>query len=159
MSRQDHDDLRGHGPRSPDLLVCITGGRDRHQTAEDAWWIRAWLIALGATVFGHGDCYHRCSVEHCPRRSIDRYGGDVAARLGLQVRAFPARWDLHGNAAGTLRNLEMLGAGPIGVLALPGARGLKHDGRPTGTGHMVFHARSRGIPVYLRGMDDPPTVA
>jgi hypothetical protein len=156
--RQDHDDLHGRpsAKPSPPVLVVVTGGRDRHQDAQDALWLRAWLLYLGATVLGHGDCYHRCTTKGCARRSIDRWAGVVAQRLGIVVRSFPAHWDIHGLGAGTVRNLEMLAAGPVAVLALPGARGLRHNGRMTGTGHTIYHARARGIPAWIRGMDDPP---
>lgn len=142
--------------RIPARLVVVTGGRDRHQDRDDALWLRAWLLHIRADVLGHGDCGHTCPDPRCSRMSVDRWAGEVARRLSMGVRAFPAAWHVHGNDAGPIRNLEMLGAGPIAVLALPGARGLRFNGRPTGTGHTVEHARRRGIPAWVRGIDDPP---
>lgn len=137
-------------------LLVVTGGRDRHQDRDDALWLRAWFLALWADALAHGDCYHRCDDRTCRRRSIDRWAGVCGERLGLRVESYRARWDLHGNAAGTLRNLEMLDLGPTAVLAFPGSRGLWHNGRLTGTGHCVHHAKARGIPVMVRGEHQPP---
>lgn len=51
----------------------------------------------GATVI-HGAC-----------RGADNIAGDVAARLGFTVRAYPAQWEQHGRkAAGPRRNQQML---------------------------------------------------
>jgi hypothetical protein len=71
------------------------------------------------------------------------------------VQAWPARWAEYGPEAGPNRNLQLLSLGPVALLALPGKRGAEH--RPgSGTGHIVHHARARGIPAYVRGLDDPP---
>ena len=100
-------------------LLVVTGGRDRHQDREDALWLRAWCLALWADALAHGDCHHRCDDRACRRRSIDRWAGVCGLRLGLRVEAHRARWDLHGNAAGPIRNIEMLDLGPVAVLAFP----------------------------------------
>ena len=125
MPRWDHDDLHGsgRGGKPPARLVVVSGGRDRHQTADDAWWLRAWLLHLGATDLAHGACRHTgCGVQGCERRSVDQWAGEVGHRLGLRVQQHPARWADLGRAAGLVRNLQMLDLGPVAVLALPGAR-------------------------------------
>jgi len=45
----------------------------------------------------------------------------------------------------------MLDLRPCACLALPGVRGLRHDGRLTGTGHTVHHALTRRIFTRIRG--------
>lgn len=51
------------------------------------------------TVIVHGAC-----------RGADNIAGYVAEKLGLTVRRYPAKWDLYGTRAGTLRNQQMLDA-------------------------------------------------
>lgn len=134
-----------------DRLVVVTAGRDRHQTAEDALWLRAWLLHLRATQVVHGDCRHACANPQCVRRSCDQWAGECARRLGIQVRAMPADWGQWGKGAGPRRNISMLDLRPVGCLALPGTRGLRYDGRLTGTGHTVHHALTRRIFTRIRG--------
>jgi hypothetical protein len=153
--RSDHDDLHGRPAAKPgQVLVVIAGGRDLHPTPDDAWWVRAWLLHLGATTVVHGAGPHLCDDVRCRRDSLDVWAGRVATRLGLGVLAYPM--ERRDPSSGPRRNLVMLDLGPAALLALPGSRGCDH--RPgSGTGHVVHHARARGIPVYLRGQDDPPS--
>lgn len=143
-------------PTQPLRLVVITGGRDRHQEREDALWLRAWLLHLRAQAIVHGDCRHTCGNSRCRRMSVDRWSGLVAQRLELGERRMPAEWHRLGRAAGPARNIAMLELGPVAVLAFPGPRGLQHQGRRTGTGHTVYHARARGIETLVRGQDPWP---
>lgn len=136
-------------------LVLVCGGRDLHPTHDDAYWLRAWLLYWGAGGVMHGDGPHRCEDIRCRRDSTDRWAGRVALRLGLRAQAFPPEgprpWPAE---AFTRRNLAMLDASPIGVLAIPGKRGALH--RPgSGTGHTVHHARARGLDVVIRMPDGP----
>lgn len=77
-------------------------------------------------------------------------GADALARQwcsdkGVLCRSFYARWDLHGKAAGPIRNQQMIDEGkPHVVLAMPGGRG---------TADMVRRARTAGIEV----VEVPPT--
>lgn len=45
------------------------------------------------TIIIHGDC-----------RGADRIAGDIAIERGLTVIPMPAQWDVHGRAAGPIRN-------------------------------------------------------
>lgn len=47
-------------------------------------------------------------VVHGAAPGADNIAGYVAAALGFQVRPYPAQWQLHGKAAGPIRNQEML---------------------------------------------------
>lgn len=49
-----------------------------------------------------------CVLIHGDCRGLDKMAGSVAAKLGFEVRTFPAQWDIYGRAAGPIRNVEML---------------------------------------------------
>lgn len=59
-------------------------------------------------------------------------GADTMARMwaetnGIPVEKYPADWRKHGNAAGPVRNKQMLAEGkPDMVLAFPGGRGTRN---------------------------------
>ena|SRR5260221_10634670 len=78
-------------------------------------------------------------------RGADSLGKKEALRLGLLVLAFPAQWDIHGKAAGPIRNQKMLKEGkPDLVLAFH--NDIEHS---KGTKHMVQIARKAGVPVEI----------
>ena len=69
---------------------------------------------------------------------------EAAMTLNLPVLKFRAKWELHGKAAGPIRNQEMLDAGaPDLVLVF-------HDDLPNSKGSkdMVRRARKKRIPVF-----------
>lgn len=54
----------------------------------------------------------------------DRWAVEWAFERGVGCASFPARWDLHGRAAGMVRNKRMIKEGrPDGVVAFPGGKG------------------------------------
>lgn len=71
-------------------------------------------------------------------------GADTLARQWADARwipvlKFPADWEKHGKAAGSIRNRQMLDEGrPDLVVAFPGGRG---------TANMVDQAERAGVPV------------
>lgn len=81
-------------------------------------------------------------VMHGGARGADRLAGSAAARLGLEVREYPANWKRHGRRAGYLRNEEMLAACPDLVVAF-------HKDGSRGTAHMISVARKAGIEVIV----------
>jgi hypothetical protein len=84
-------------------------------------------------------------------RGADKMCKYVAEKLGYEVLPYPAEWDTYGNAAGPIRNQQMLDENPdIGlVLAF-------HDDLASskGTKDMVKRARKAGIPVNVITTDD-----
>ena len=104
------------------LLVC--GGRDY---ADDKR-IKFWLDALQPKEIVHG-----CA------RGADTLASWWAADNDVKQLRFPAEWEVHGRAAGFIRNQQMLDTGkPDAVIAFPGGRG---------TAHMVSRARAADVPV------------
>jgi hypothetical protein len=108
------------------VLVC--GGRDY----SDADWL-----------FGVLDHYHRagafeCIIQGCAR-GADTLAGEWADARGVPVLPFPADWKRDGNAAGPIRNAQMLREGrPSFVVAFPGGNG---------TDDMKRQAKRAGVPV------------
>jgi len=47
-------------------------------------------------------------IVHGAARGVDNIAGYVGERLGFIVRAYPADWDQHQKAAGSIRNSQML---------------------------------------------------
>jgi hypothetical protein len=68
----------------------------------------------------------------------DSLAGREGAALGYRVVVYPADWELHGKAAGPIRNEEMIRSGADLVIAFAGGRG---------TADRVARARRAGIPV------------
>lgn len=77
-------------------------------------------------------------VIHGGARGADSLADDVANELGYHVRSYPAEWEIHGKAAGPIRNRRMLAELPDLVVAFG-------DGR--GTNDTVSEAERRNIPV------------
>jgi hypothetical protein len=85
---------------------------------------------------------------------LDRMAGHHAERIGAGVITFPAAWDLHGPAAGHIRNQEMLDWAL--QHGLKGVYGFHEDinsktprGNKRGTKDMLDRAKKTGVPVYL----------
>lgn len=108
------------------LLVC--GGRD----FSDEKALREWMNeAVGAN--------RDVTIIHGGARGADRLAGEIAAKAGVKVLVFPAKWDEHGRRAGPVRNQQMLDEGkPDLVLAAPGG---------AGTADMIRRAKAAGIEV------------
>jgi hypothetical protein len=70
-------------------------------------------------------------------RGADRLARQWAVDRGVPCATYPADWDQHGPAAGSIRNQQMLDDGrPDMVLAFPGGRG---------TADMVERAHRKGV--------------
>lgn len=110
-----------------ELIVIVTGARDFPYP-----WVvhdRLGIIYLerGPFLLFHGACKPRGSDE---MTGADRYADDWGkATAGVEVKPFPADWDGLGNAAGPVRNgqmvdtaLGLLPADQVFGLAFPGPR-------------------------------------
>lgn len=78
-------------------------------------------------------------VIHGNARGLDRMAGIIAHQLGFKVKKYPAQWDKYENAAGPIRNRQMLEEEkPDAVVAFPGG---------AGTDNMVAQAVKYGVKV------------
>lgn len=82
-------------------------------------------------------------IIHGAARGADRIGGYWARKNRIDERRFPADWEAHHNAAGPIRNQQMLDEGmPDLVVAFP-------DPKSTGTWDMVRRARKAGVETLI----------
>ena len=73
-------------------------------------------------------------------RGADDLAKMWATARGIKRLGYPAQWEKHGQAAGPIRNREMLEKGkPEFVVAFPGGKG---------TTNMVNIARKAGVPIH-----------
>jgi predicted Rossmann fold nucleotide-binding protein DprA/Smf involved in DNA uptake len=73
---------------------------------------------------------------------VDAAGEEWARRRGLPVSRFTARWDIHGRAAGPMRNRQMARYADA-LLAV-------WDGKSRGTLSMISEARAHGLKVFIK---------
>lgn len=107
------------------LVVLVCGGRDY----ADRERVRAVLDdLLPARVVCGG------------ARGADALAAEWARSRGVALGEYPADWDRHGNAAGALRNAEMLRRERVDLVVafLPG---------PSGTRNMVRRAEAKRVSV------------
>ena len=88
-------------------------------------------------------------VIHGAARGADLLGAEIAEELGVdkrRIKAFPAKWDYLGKAAGAIRNSQMLKEGrPTYVLAFHSHLETKSKG----TADMVRKAKAVGVEVKV----------
>jgi hypothetical protein len=112
------------------MRVIVCGGRD----FEDRDFVYGWLDRLFAPDYGPSE---DAQPWWLPRpdlflvlggaRGVDRLAEDWATVNWVRHIVYPAMWDLHGRAAGAIRNKEMLEEQrPEMVVAFPGGRGTEH---------------------------------
>lgn len=119
------------------MKIIICGGRDMDRI--DAWnYLERNLKDELASATG----FHQLTIDaviHGGARGADEAAGDWAKSEHIPVIVCPADWKKHGNAAGPIRNRQMLEVHrPDYVVALPGGKG---------TASMIRLAESAGVPV------------
>ena len=105
------------------MKVLVTGGRDFNLPSA----VDQELTALQPTMSVVGDA-----------RGADYLARQWAVVHGVRHVVYAAEWQVHGKAAGPIRNGKMLTEKPDLVLAFPGGRG---------TADMVRQARAAGVAV------------
>jgi hypothetical protein len=119
------------------VLVCggrnFADGRQLRDELCDLVWCRGRFKGQPQV----GTIIHGCAS------GADRLAGAFAMSCGLAVVEFPAEWAKYGNAAGPLRNQQMLDEGkPDLVIAFHGG---------LGTQDMIRRANKAGVPVISIG--------
>lgn len=76
---------------------------------------------------------------HGAQTGADTLAGEWAEARGVHAVGVKALWEVHGKAAGPLRNQVMLDLGPEGAVAFPGG---------VGTADMVRRCKSAGVTVW-----------
>lgn len=118
------------------MRVLVCGGREYADAAKvDA--------TLNAIHYAEG-CKIKILIEG-GARGADAQGSLWAKRNHVPVARVNAYWELHGKAAGPIRNEAMLVLQPDLVVAFPGG---------FGTADMVRRARAYGVKVLEVGVDD-----
>ena len=74
-------------------------------------------------------------------RGADALGERFAREKGWQIEFHPANWDLHGRAAGPIRNKEMVDVCDIVVCFW--------DGQSRGTASLIRYAKAAGRELYI----------
>lgn len=74
----------------------VAGCRSYTDEVAISQWIGYFHQREGMDEIVHGGC-----------RGVDEIAGNVAARLHIPIKVFPADWDTHGKAAGPIRNRQM----------------------------------------------------
>lgn len=109
------------------MRVLVCGGRD-YQDRDAVWAVL--------------DSIHEATpiemIYEGGARGADALAAQWAHARDVPRKTISARWDVHGKAAGPIRNQEMIGYKPDLVLAFPGGRG---------TADMVQRAEAAGIQV------------
>lgn len=164
---------RGTGgmPHAPGMIVLVCGGRKLllrpydwlrldalHQTRASNLSARIGAVVRASLGPEQGDLLAArptgpiTTLYHGGAPGADEGSGLWAAARGIPVLPFLADWNRHGDAAGPIRNADMLAGRhptegqvprPELVVAFPGGEG---------TADMVRKAKAAGVPVYdLRG--------
>lgn len=99
-------------------------------------------IDMGALLEAIGECGWLPTLVVCGgARGADELGKRWANEHGVPVELYLPDWNVHGRAAGPIRNAEMA-ANAEALIAL-------WDGRSRGTRHMIDTARRKGLRVYV----------
>ncbi len=81
-------------------------------------------------------------------RGVDRLGEMWAHNCRIPVKKMPANWDLHGKAAGPIRNSEMADYASEEQEKGPGGLVLIWDGSSSGGKDILTRAKQRGLSVH-----------
>jgi hypothetical protein len=109
------------------MRLVVTGGRDYSDTARAFAVLDELHARKSVTVIIQGEA-----------RGLDARAKNWAYRRGIPCASFAAQWDLHGKAAGGIRNQQMIDEGkPDYGLVFPGG---------TGTADMKARLVASGIP-------------
>lgn len=123
----------------PTARLLITGSRNfGSQGSSDIALMRTALKDARHKLAGAG--FNRIVLVHGTARGADQLAASVGKSMGFVLEAHPAEWNVHGKAAGPIRNKEMVELGADLVLAFP-------RGQSRGTRGCMKLAAEAGIEV------------
>ena len=93
------------------MRVIVAGGRDLIPNKNHVRWLIDTLLKLGTTEV-------ICGMA----KGADSLGKQIALKMKLKVKEFPAEWNKYGKMAGPIRNAEMANYADACVL-FPGGKG------------------------------------
>lgn len=93
--------------------------------------------------------YSRVRIIHGNCEGADKIAGKIGKSLGYHVRKFRADWERYGNAAGPIRNREMITSQKI-TLVFAFHENISES---RGTKNMINQAIKKKIPVLLIDAD------
>ena len=100
------------------------------------------VIRILEKLISRVDSTSQITIVHGGAAGLDSMVGVLAHHAGMTVEVHYANWQKHGNAAGVIRNQEMvdLGANMLVAYPLPGGRG---------TQDCIKRARKANIPTMI----------
>lgn len=102
----------------PTARLLITGSRNfGNQGSSDIALMRDSLKDARRRLLDAG--FGRIILVHGAARGADQLAASVGKSMGFVLEAHPAQWDVHGKAAGPIRNKEMVDLGADLALAFP----------------------------------------
>lgn len=84
---------------------------------------------------------HEVEIVSGAARGADILGERYANENGIAIKRFPANWNLHGKAAGHIRNQEMAEYADC-LIAF-------WDGKSKGTSSMIKYAKDKNLDVHI----------
>lgn len=113
------------------MRVIIAGGRDYHNYDTLLEAIKECQFPIATVVCGGA-------------KGVDSLGERYGQEMNLQIAYFFPNWDLHGRAAGPIRNRQMA-ENADALIAL-------WDGKSRGTKNMIETAQKKGLLVYVKSI-------
>ena len=102
----------------PTARLLITGSRNfGSQGNSDIALMRTALKDARRRLLDAG--FDRITLVHGAARGTDQLAASVGKSMGFVLEAHPAQWNVHGKAAGPIRNKEMVDLGADLMLAFP----------------------------------------
>lgn len=118
------------------MIVIVVGGRK-----SDPRKVMRWLDQHAyETPMWEGLSIH--TIIHGGAKGADEGADQWGKAKGIPVIVYPADWEVHGKAAGPMRNQAMIDSKPDLVIAFPGGKG---------TADCVRRAKAAGIRVIEVG--------
>jgi hypothetical protein len=134
----EHTLSTGEAPRALFVIVVITGGRDFRDKNFVWQQMDHYASELDITAVVNGRA----------KTGVDQFVHEWCKDRGIPERPYPADWDTHGEAAGLIRNQEMIDSEPEieRCLVFDGGRG---------TTDMARRCRKAGIERVIINYYDP----